>query len=125
MGGRGASSSSVGNIKTLQAQYDKLRERNIKLYNETAGFAITGDMERLKKRNKAYKEWLDNRNKLGKLKQQIDGERAKMVSEQEKKDNNKTFVNSYGEATRREITSSTYRRQQKRLEKSVRRNLGR
>ena len=31
MGGRGAS-ASVGSIKTLQAQYDKLRERNIKLY---------------------------------------------------------------------------------------------
>ena len=124
MGGRGASSSSVGSIKTLQAQYDKLRERNIKLYNETAGFAITGDMERLKKRNKAYKEWLDNRNKLGKLKQQIDGERAKKERYQ-KQDNSKTFVNSYGEATKREITSSTYRRQQKRLEKSVRRNLGR
>jgi len=124
MGGRGASSSSAGNIKTLQAQYDKLRERNIKLYNETAGFAITGDMERLKKRNKAYKEWLDNRNKLGKLKQQIDGERARKERYQ-KQDNSKTFVNSYGEATRREITSSTYRRQQKRLEKSVRRNLGR
>ena len=124
MGGRGASSSSVGNIKTLQAQYDKIRERNIKLYNETAGFAITGDMERLKKRNKAYKEWLDNRNKLGKLKQQIDGERARKERYQ-KQDNSKTFVNSYGEATKREITSSTYRRQQKRLEKSVRRNLGR
>ena len=124
MGGRGASSSSVGSIKTLQVQYDKLRERNIKLYNETAGFAITGDMERLKKRNKAYKEWLDNRNKLGKLKQQIDGERAKKERYQ-KQDNSKTFVNSYGEATKREITSSTYRRQQKRLEKSVRRNLGR
>lgn len=123
MGGRGAS-SSVGSIKTLQAQYDKLRERNIKLYNETAGFAITGDMERLKKRNKAYKEWLDNRNKLGKLKQQIDGERARKERYQ-KQDNSKTFVNSYGEATKREITSSTYRRQQKRLEKSVRRNLGR
>lgn len=123
MGGRGAS-ASVGSIKTLQAQYDKLRERNIKLYNETAGFAITGDMERLKKRNKAYKEWLDNRNKLGKLKQQIDGERARKERYQ-KQDNSKTFVNSYGEATKREITSSTYRRQQKRLEKSVRRNLGR
>ena len=123
MGGRGAS-ASVGSIKTLQAQYDKLRERNIKLYNETAGFAITGDMERLKKRNKEYKEWLDNRNKLGKLKQQIDGERAKKERYQ-KQDNSKTFVNSYGEATKREITSSTYRRQQKRLEKSVRRNLGR
>ena len=123
MGGRGAS-ASVGSIKTLQAQYDKLKERNIKLYNETAGFAITGDMERLKKRNKAYKEWLDNRNKLGKLKQQIDGKRVREERYQ-KQDNSKTFVNSYGEATKREITSSTYRRQQKRLEKSVRRNLGR
>lgn len=117
MGGRGAS-ASVGSIKTLQAQYDKLRERNIKLYNETAGFAITGDMERLKKRNKAYKEWLDNRNKLGKLKQQIDGERARKERYQ-KQDNSKTFVNSYGEATKREITSSTYERAQRRTQRNI------
>ncbi len=31
----------------------------------------------------------------------------------------KTFVNGYGEATHREITSSTYERAQKRLVKSV------
>ena len=131
MGGRGASSSSVGSInntskdiKAIQAQFDKLKDRNIKLYKENNGFAITGDLKQIEKRNKAYKEWLENRNKLGKLQQQINGERArKEISN--KQENNKTFVNSYGEATNREITSSTYRRQQKRMERAVRRNLGR
>lgn len=130
MGGRGASSSvgSINNaskdIKAIQAQFDKLKDRNIKLYKENNGFAITGDLKQIEKRNKAYKEWLENRNKLGKLQQQINGERArKEISN--KQENNKTFVNSYGEATNREITSSTYRRQQKRMERAVRRNLGR
>lgn len=31
----------------------------------------------------------------------------------------KTFVNGFGEATRREITSSTYKRAQKRLQKEI------
>lgn len=128
MGGRGASSGNINNasknIKAIQEQFDKLKDRNIKLYKENNGFAITGDLKQIEKRNKAYKEWLENRNKLGKLQQQINGERArKEISK--KQENNKTFVNSYGEATNREITSSTYRRQQKRMERAVRRNLGR
>lgn len=36
----------------------------------------------------------------------------------------RTFVNSFGEATTREITSGTYQRAQKRQDKAVRRNLG-
>lgn len=34
------------------------------------------------------------------------------------------FINSYGEATKREITSATYQRSQKRIEKAVLRNMG-
>lgn len=37
--------------------------------------------------------------------------------------NKKTFVNSFGEATKREIESLTYRRQQKRLEQTILCNL--
>lgn len=37
----------------------------------------------------------------------------------------KTFVNSFGEATKREITTASYKRALKREEKAVRRNLGR
>ena len=36
----------------------------------------------------------------------------------------KTFVNSYGEATKRSVTTSGYERVQKRLEMAVLRNLG-
>ncbi|MBL6463801.1 MAG: hypothetical protein JNG53_05380 [Senegalimassilia sp.] len=36
----------------------------------------------------------------------------------------KSFVNAYGEATQREISCASYRAAQRRLEKSVLRNLG-
>lgn len=36
----------------------------------------------------------------------------------------RTFVNSYGEATTRTIESLTYKRQQKRINKQILRNLG-
>ena len=39
-------------------------------------------------------------------------------------DNKKTFVNSYGEATKREITTATYDRQQKRLDREIMRLVG-
>lgn len=37
---------------------------------------------------------------------------------------NQLFVNSYGEATKRAITSATYQRSLKRIEKAVLRNMG-
>lgn len=36
----------------------------------------------------------------------------------------KTFVNSFGEATKREITNQTYTRAQKRISRAVLRNMG-
>ena len=45
----------------------------------------------------------------------LDSMQSKRVS----KTTAKTFVNSYGEATTREITTQTYKRAQKRLEKRV------
>lgn len=43
--------------------------------------------------------------------------------EEENNSNSKIFVNSFGEATKREIESLTYRRQQKRLEQTILCNL--
>ena len=37
---------------------------------------------------------------------------------------NNSFVNAYGEATKREITNATYKRQQSKIQKQVLRNLG-
>lgn len=39
-------------------------------------------------------------------------------------DSSSAFVNSYGEATKREITSATYQRSLNRIEKAVLRNMG-
>lgn len=121
MGGRGASAGN--SISILQNRENRIREQMVKLYNDNGRFARTES----KSVNDAHKRWLQ-------LKKEADGLRDKRQKLEEKErgkrkssssNNSKTFVNSYGEATKREITSSTYRRQQKRLEKSVRRNLGR
>lgn len=59
---------------------------------------------------KQYDNVRDKKNKI------LDKLRAIEIKEG---DSNRTFVNGYGEATSRYITSSTYERQQKRLSKEV------
>lgn len=115
MGGRGASSGS--SIKGLTQKESSLRQRMTKLYNENSGFARTD----IKSVSEAKEEWY-------KLKKEADKIREKRESLQKPREQTrqtqKTFVNSYGEATSREITNTTYKRQQRALEKRIRRNLG-
>lgn len=54
-------------------------------------------------------------------------EQSRLRNESQKQSENaqrKDFVNSYEEATKREITTVTYQRSQKRMEQAVLRNLG-
>jgi len=53
---------------------------------------------------------------------EVKNEMAKRKKPDEKKQ--KTFVNSFGEATTREITSASYTRAQRRMEKDILRNMG-
>ena len=125
MGSGYSKASSSRNLSTaqLKTKETQIRERMKQLYNANNGFAnknASGVEE-------ANKKWNELRNQANQLRDTIakreEEERKKRTS---KNDNaSKTFVNSYGEATNREITSSTYRRQQKRMERAVRRNLGR
>lgn len=55
-----------------------------------------------------------------------DKKRLKAIQQRSTKSTNQqTFVNSFGEATSREITSSSYNRQRRSLERQVINNLGR
>lgn len=61
-----------------------------------------------------------------KLRSQVDQRRADGAAKASKKKGaaSKTFVNSYGEATKRSITTSGYEQAQKRQQKAVLRNMG-
>lgn len=64
--------------------------------------------------------------------QRLQGERSRVIDEMAKSKKSKrahgsagkTFVNSYGEATTREITSLAYKRAQRRNERDVLRHMG-
>lgn len=75
------------------------------------------------------KEYYDARKTLTKLQQRSTeitleiGNRASQETKT-KATAKKTFVNSFGEATSRDITSASYKRALKRTEKAVLKNLG-
>ena len=108
MGGRGSASSGAGasaggSIKSLEAQKKALGDKMASLVRQT-----DKDGQMTSEARKEYYATKSKRDDVARSKQ------AK--SEPVEK---KTFVNGYGEATHREITSSTYERAQKRLTKSV------
>jgi len=124
MGGRGASS---GNIATLNNRLSKINnevKETEKRIQELSKYAMPGNpaMFDSNKQSQYYNE----RNKLTDLRKKQEELRNNVVKQSRKnnKKKTKTFVNSYGEATNREITSTTYKRAMARQEKRVRRNLG-
>lgn len=119
-GGRGASSSSTANIQQLRETEKNIREKMTKIYNDNSGFARTD----LKSVQSAREEWYKLQKDANKIRDKINEEEEKRRKKSTSKNTTKTFVNSYGEATKRYITTSTYERARKRTERAVRRNLG-
>ena len=74
------------------------------------------------------KEYYNARNQLTDLRnshRKVIDEIVKRKSEKSKNTvTNKTFVNSYGEATTRDITTSTYKQLQRKLNKQIMRFIG-
>lgn len=104
---------------------EELREeiKNLKNKMSTlAEYAMPCESVNEEKREEYYKVLKSFQSKRAELNTLLDEERKNKKDEPEQE---KTFVNSYGEATKREITNSTYKRSQKRLERDVLRNLGR
>jgi len=94
--------------------------------NEKNEFVV--DKKKLKEIKDANKEWNDLKVIANAIRdkgiEKSVKEREKKRKQQKEQPVTKTFVNSYGEATTREITSSTYKRQQKRLNKQIMSMLG-
>ena len=126
MGGRGSASaggagagggaSEGGSIKSLEAQKKALGDKMAELVRQTDK---DGQMT-----SEARKEYYATKSKRDDVVQKLseaykaDAEARSKQAKSEPAEK-KTFVNGYGEATSREITSSTYERAQKRLMKSV------
>lgn len=111
--------SNYNEIETLKndiSALDKeIQETKLKLA-EKAKYAMPSDKEYPKEREEYYKY----REKYTNLNNEYNN-KLNELSKKNKEENktSKTFVNSYGEATKREITSSTYKRNQKRIEKQI------
>ena len=105
-----------GSIKSLEAQKKALGDKMASLVRQTDK---DGQMT-----SEARKEYYATKSKRDDVVQKLSEAYkadAEARSKQAKSEpvEKKTFVNGYGEATDREITSSTYERAQKRLMKSV------
>ena len=150
MGGRGASSGSSrqgGSVSQLasttpaklsDSQLDKAishtdtqmkraSDRLDELSEKTTEARMSprsGRTERVNKAMSDYNEGSKLFNELRDGKSALENERAKRKRGSQSSAR-KPFVNSYGEATRRNITNQTYERAQKRLERDVARFLGR
>lgn len=133
MGGRGASSQSskasrggVGSLtdRQLTGEIDRLG----KVMEETASAHVAylqgrggskADSDRYRKAQARYSE-LQNES-MRRL--QLKAARNAAASNAKPKPAH-TFVNGFGEATSRYVTTGTYERARKRAEKAVRRNMG-
>ena len=111
MGGRGASSG----IGTGVIDEKKIREKMTKLYKQYGGFARLDKQEVAD----ARKRWLKMKEKADAL-----AEKSRKPPMSNVKGSKKTFTNGFGEATSREITSASYKRAQKRMEKDILGNMG-
>lgn len=120
MGGRGSSSIRGGgsaNLGALKAQEKKLDAQVDKLKNKLADYASK------------YRVWelpqgyYDTQRKRQALEEKRRAITNKIVTASkgtpDAKTSGKTFVNSFGEATKREITTSTYKNNQAKLSKEI------
>ena len=98
-------------IERLDKEIHEQREKNVRLYSIFQYRLHEEEMQPL------IKEWRDGSNYL----KQLISKRNMLMQSKEPSfsSGKKTFVNGYGEATKREITSSTYARAEKRLSKQI------
>jgi chaperonin cofactor prefoldin len=137
MGGRGASSGTGGGtrslnkaIDTAEARVKSLQSKETKLgskmaeYAEYASPSYTGKDKQAKSAkyykyqrefNAVRRERNDLQNKISKTKREARENEAKAK---------KKFVNSFGEATKRNITTANYENAQRKLAKDIMRFIG-
>lgn len=132
MGGRGVGSMSAtrtakGRAASVSAKSDEQRlEQMGRIMEKTARDHVMysqGMPGASKFKADAYAAVLPQ---YQKLRSQVEQRRAATAAKAAKKQGgaSKAFVNSYGEATTRDITAPNYRQAQKRQQKAVLRNMG-
>ena len=115
-GGSG-SKPEQDDIKAMQQKFDQLGQK----MSEMAQYATPGSNYDDSKASKYYelkRQHNDLRSKINAKKDEEAKKRPKSKPE------HRTFINGYGEATRRDITSATYERAQRRLNREIDRRFG-
>ena len=102
-------------IKKLKLEIEEQKNNNIKLYNSIP-LASKEDPNNLKA-EPILKEWRRGAKELRILTDEFN--KQLNILPKEKTKINKTFVNSFGEATNRKITCSTYERANNKLSKEI------
>lgn len=121
MGGRGAG-GGITSGKAIQGRIDKLNKKadtlGREMYQLTRMFTTDGKDQKVRAKYYKVKGRRDSvifqRNRL--IHRQAAAQPAQPAQH--------TFVNGYGEATKREITTNGYSRGQQRITRQVMRNLG-
>lgn len=112
--GRGSSSASIESLKEkekrLDSQIDKLNKRLADYASKNPAWNMPSgyyDVQRKKQALESKKRSITS--KIVTASRNVTAEKT----------NGKTFVNSFGEATKREITTSTYKSSQAKLSKEI------
>lgn len=117
---RAASGSDGGDkendIKTMQSKFNQLGEKMV----EMARYATPGPNYDDSKASKYY----ELQRQYNDLRSKINAKKDEEARNRPKQNTNSKYVNGYGEATHRNITSSTYERAQRRLNREIDRRLG-
>lgn len=101
-----------GKIKANEARIEKLSRQNESISSTVAAHDFENPKwDKFRANNKVI-------NDLKRKNSELSIQRGKIRAKAEPKQK-KTFVNGYGEATKREITSSSYQRAQRRLNKEI------
>ena len=105
------------NKKELEEQIAMQEQENIRM------FSIFQHRLQIPEMQPLIQEWRKGSYTLKILLKELweiqDAERAERIAEQKNEKETKTFVNGYGEATNKYITSQTYERAEKRRQKEV------
>ncbi|URZ06452.1 hypothetical protein [Clostridium felsineum] len=104
-------------ISELKAKIEKQKEINTKLYKQI-GTATHEDPRNLKAQP-ILKQWRKESDKLRSLLKELQEMELVKKEHDRKLKESKTFVNSFGEATKRNVTCSTYEKAQKRISKEI------
>lgn len=129
MGGRGAKLTRKDELQQLINKSKRLSDQMENLSKEYGQF-VDRPGEEGERRRKGHDKWLSLFAQNREIRRKINAELNKRDAVERQREskvekrNPETFVNGYGEATHREITSSTYKKAQTRLEREVRHFIG-